>query len=126
MKKKILFVVSILFGLMFINAGLNKFLNYMPAPKDMPENMMKVMGAFMTIGWLMPLIGIAEIVGGILFIPNKYRALGAIIIFPVMVGILVTSFVNAPSGLPLVLVLFAINIWVIIENRAKYLPMIHE
>ncbi|MEO6720437.1 MAG: DoxX family membrane protein [Ferruginibacter sp.] len=124
MKKKILFAVSLLFGLMFINAGLNKFFNYMPVPKDMPENMMKVMGAFMTIGWLMPLIGIAEILGGILFIPNKYRALGAIIIFPVMIGILLTAIVNAPSGLPLALVLFAINLWVIIENRAKYLPMI--
>ena len=73
---------------MFINAGLNKFFNYMPMPKNMPENMMKIMGAFMQIGWLMPLIGIVEIVGGILFIPSKYRALGAIIIFPVMIGIL--------------------------------------
>lgn len=124
MKKKILFVVSLLFGLMFINAGLNKFLNYMPVPKDMPENMMKIMGAFMTIGWLMPLIGIAEILGGILFIPTKYRALGAIIIFPVMIGILLTTIAISLSGLPLVLVLLTINLWVIIENRAKYLPMI--
>ncbi|MBC7887113.1 MAG: DoxX family protein [Ferruginibacter sp.] len=124
MKKKILFVVSLLFGLMFINAGLNKFFNYMPMPKDMPENLMKVMGAFMTIGWLMPLIGIAEILGGILFIPNKYRALGALIIFPIMVGILLTSIINAQSGIPLALILLAINLWVIIENRAKYLPMI--
>ena len=43
MKNKILFVVSLLFGLMYINAGLNKFLNYMPMPKDMPEKMLKVM-----------------------------------------------------------------------------------
>jgi uncharacterized membrane protein YphA (DoxX/SURF4 family) len=124
MKKKILFGVSLLFGLMFINAGLNKFFNYMPVPKDMPENMMKIMGAFMEIGWLMPLIAIAEILGGILFIPNKYRALGAIIIFPIMIGILLTNIIYAPSGLPIALVLLAINIWVIIENRAKYLPMI--
>ena len=124
MKKKTLLVISILYGLIFINAGLNKFLNYMPVPKDMPENLMKVMGAFNTIGWLMPLIGTAEILGGILFITNKYRALGAIIIFPVVIGILFTNIVNAPSGLPFALVLLAINLWVIIENRAKYLPMI--
>ena len=86
--------------------------------------MMKLMGAFMEIGWLMPLIAIAEIVGGILFITNKYRALGAIIIFPVMIGILLTNIINTPKGLPLAIVLLAINIWVIIENRAKYLPMI--
>jgi putative oxidoreductase len=124
MKKKILLGVSILFGLMFINSGLNKFFNYMPMPKDMPENMMKVMTAFMEIGWLMPLIAVAEIAGGLLFITNKYRALGAIIIFPIMIGILLTHIIIAPSGLPLALVLLAIEIWVIIENREKYLPMI--
>jgi putative oxidoreductase len=124
MKKKILFAVSLLFGLMFINAGLNIFFNYMPMPKDLPESLMKVMGAFMEIKWLMPLIAVVEIVGGTLFITNKYRALGAIIIFPVMIGILLTHVINAPSGLPLALVLLAINLWVIIENREKYLPMI--
>ncbi|HXB41886.1 MAG TPA: DoxX family membrane protein [Bacteroidia bacterium] len=124
MKKKILFGVSLLFGLMFINSGLNKFFNYMPMPKDMPENMVKLFGAFMTIGWLFPLIAVAEIIGGILFITNKYRALGAIIIFPVLIGILLTHIMYAPSGLPIALVLFAIEIWVIIENREKYMPMI--
>lgn len=87
MKNKILFIVSLLFSLMFINAGLNKFFNYMPMPEDLPEEMMKVMAAFMEIGWLMPFIAVAEIVGGVLFIFKKTRALGAIIIFPVMIGI---------------------------------------
>ena len=96
----------------------------MPMPKDMPENLLKIMKAIMDIGWLMPLIAVAEILGGILFITNKYRALGAIIIFPVMIGILLTNIIDAPSGLPLSLVLLVINLWVIIENRAKYLPMI--
>ena len=124
MKKKILFAVSLLFGLMFINSGLNKFFNYIPMPKDMPQNLINLMTAFMQIKWLMPLIAVAEIVGGILCITNKYRALGAIIIFPVMVGILLTHIINAPSGLILALVLFAINLWLIIENREKYMPMI--
>ncbi len=126
MKRKILFVVCLLFGLMFINAGLNKFLNYMPAPKDMPESMMKLMTAFKQISWLMPLVGIIEIIGGILFIIPKYRALGAIIILPVMIGILLTNIFNAPSGLPIALVLLAINLWVIFENRKKYAPMIND
>jgi uncharacterized membrane protein YphA (DoxX/SURF4 family) len=124
MKKKILFVVSLLFGLMFINGGLNKFFNYMPVPKDLPENLMKIMTAFNQVGWLLPLIAVAEIVGGILFITNKFRALGAIIIFPVLVGIILTHLIYAPSGLPVALVLLVIELWVIIENWSKYLPMI--
>ena len=124
MKNRILFVVSLLFGLMFINSGLNKFFNYIPVPDDLPESMIKLMGAFMQIGWLFPLVAVVEIVGGLLFIIPKFRALGAIIIFPVMVGILLTHLINSPSGLPIALVLFAINLWVIVENREKYLPMI--
>ena len=124
MKKKILFGVSLLFGLMFINSGLNKFFNYMPMPSDMPERMMKLMTAFIQIGWLMPLIAVAEIVGGVLFITNKFRALGAIIIFPVLVGILLPHIIIAPSGLPIALILLGIEMWVIIENREKYLPMV--
>ena len=124
MKKKILLVVSILFGLMFINSGLNKFFSYMPMPENIPAEMIKLMTAFMQIVWLMPLIAVAEILGGFLILSNKYRALGAIIIFPVMVGIVLTHLFNAPSGLPLALVLLAINLWIIFENREKYIPMI--
>lgn len=124
MKNKILFVVCLLFGLMFINAGLNKFFNYMPMPKDMPASMQKLMAAFMQIGWLIPLIAVVEIVGGVLVIFSKYRALGAIIIFPVMIGILLVNIFNAPSGLPIALVLLIINLWMIIDNYRKYLPMV--
>ena len=68
MKQKILFVVCLLFGLMFINAGLNKIFNYIPVPDNMPEGMMKMFNGVTAIVWLMPLIAAAEIVGGILFI----------------------------------------------------------
>ncbi len=123
MKKKILFVVCLLFGLLFINAGLDKFFHYMPMPKDMPENMMKMFGAIMEVKWLMPLLGIAEIVGGVLIIIPKYRALGAVIIFPVMVGILLTT-ISVSSGLPMALILLAVLAWILVENREKYLPMV--
>lgn len=124
MKKKILFVLSLLFGLVFINAGLNKFFNYMPIPEDLPENMVRITAAFMEVGWLMPLVGFIEVLGGLLFITNKYRALGAIIIFPITVGILLTHFINVPSGLPVAIVLMMINLWAIFENREKYLPLV--
>lgn len=95
-----------------------------PPPKDLPEAMQKAGAAFMTIGWLMPLTGIFEIIGGFLFIFGKTRALGAIIILPIMVGIVLTAIYQAPNVLPLALVLAAINVWIIIDNREKYLPMV--
>jgi uncharacterized membrane protein YphA (DoxX/SURF4 family) len=109
---------------MFINAGLNKFLNYMPVPEDMPEDSMQMFTAMMQIGWLLPLIAIVEIIGGILFIIPKVRALGAAVLAPIMAGIMISHFAIAPEGLPIALALFIIYLWVIIENRNKYLPMI--
>ena len=123
MKNKILLVISVLFGLMFINSGLNKFLNYMPMT-DMPESLLHLMASMKEIGWLMPLLGVVEIVAGLLFMIPKFRALGAIMIFPILIGILLTHIFTDTSGLPVALVLFAINIWVIIENREKYKHMI--
>jgi len=123
-KSKVLFVLALLFGLLFINAGFDKFFHYMPMPKELPEKMMKAFNAFTEIGWLMPLVGIAEIVGGFLIIIPRTRALGALIIFPVFVGIILTNIVQDKSGLPIVFVLSAILFWIIYENKEKYLPIV--
>jgi len=124
MKKKIIFTLCLLTGLIMINAGMNKFLNYIPFPEDLPENMKRMNKAFMEMGWLLALVGAAEIFGGILFMIPKTSALGALILFPVMVGILLTHIIFMPSGLVMALVLMAINLWVIFENREKYMTII--
>jgi putative oxidoreductase len=120
-------ILSALFGLMFINAGLDKFLHYMPMPKMEPEvqaQMMKLFEAFGTIKWLMPFVGFIEILGGLLFVIPKTRALGAIVILPVMVGIIIHNAVFMPTGLGIAGVLFLINLWVIADNWKKYQPMV--
>lgn len=123
MKQKILNILSILFGLMMLNGGLNKFLNYIPVPDDLPEPIMKDTMAFMEISWLMPLVAVAEILGGVLLMIPRTRALGALVIFPVMVGILLTHIFVEPSGLPIALILWAILLWAMWENREKYKPL---
>ena len=124
MKNKITLVLSVIFGLMFINAGLDKFFHYMPMPKDIPAPMMKTMTAMMEISWLMPLVGFAEVLGGLLIIFPKTRALGALVIFPVMVGIMLMNTVTEPSGLPISAVFALILIWIMYDNRKKYMQLI--
>ncbi|EKF55747.1 DoxX family protein [Galbibacter marinus] len=123
MAKKVLFVVSALFGLMFINAGLNKFYNYMPVPEDLPTELVNDMMAMSEIIWLTPLVAVAEILGGLLIIFPKTRALGSLVILPVFVGVLLTNTVVETSGLPLVLVLLAILIWILVSEKAKFKPL---
>ena len=124
MKTKIYHVLCVLFALLLINSGFNKFFNYLPMPADMPEAILKDTQAMMEIQWLMPLIACAEIIGGILIIIPRTRALGALVVFPVMVGILLTHLLVAPSGIPMVLILWAVLVWIIVENRERYLALI--
>lgn len=125
MKSKILFVISLLFGAMMINSGLNKFLDYMPA-MEMPEAAGNLIGAFIASEWLFPSIAIVEIIGGILIVIPKTRALGAAMILPIMVGILLFNITLAPSNLGISIVLSVILGWIIWENRNKYNHLIEN
>jgi putative oxidoreductase len=122
--KKILTVVYILFALMFINSGLNKLFNYIPMPDDIPNEVVEFNQHFKAIFWLTPLIAVVEILGGILFIFERTRALAAIMILPIMIGVLLTHLLMIPSGLPIAIVLLLINAFAIYQNKEKYLPLI--
>ena len=115
----------ILTGLMFINAGLNKLFQYIPTP-ELSEQLTKVNQAFETITWLLPLVAVVEIVGGILFIIPKTSALGAIVLFPIMVGIILQHIYFAPEGILMAIIFFIIILWVLIDNRKKYLALIDK
>ena len=93
-------------------------------PKDISAEMMKDFGALMEISWLMPLIAVAEIIGGLLVILPKTRALAALILFPVMVGIALTHTLVDTSGLPMTIVLILIQAWIMLDNSKKYKALI--
>ena len=123
--KIVKFIFSLLFGLLFINAGINKFIPYMPMP-ELTAEQLELYQAIEKLKWITPLVGIVEIIGGILFIFPRTRALGAIVILPVMVGIVVHNYTFEPSGLAIAIPLLLINLWMIIDNRAKFAPLLSK
>ncbi len=125
MQRTILNILTIITGLLFINSGLAKFFNYMPPPTDLPEATLRDMGAMAEISWLMPLVAIAEIAGGLLLLFRKTRALGTLVLVPVSVGILLTHLtVMPPSGLIIPIVIWIILLWIIYDNRETYLGLL--
>ncbi len=122
MKNKILLVLGILYGLMMLNSGISKFTNHMPA-MEMPEAANALIGAMVASGWLFTLVAIVEIIGGTLFTIPKYRALGALIILPITVGIFLFNIFLAPSNAIIGIILLLINLWVLWENRSRFRPI---
>ena len=124
MKGKILTVLCAIFGLGMIVFGANKLYPFMPMPELTAEQKI-IFGAFGTIKWLMPLVGIVEILGGLLIAIPKTRALGAIVILPVMVGIIVHNLTFFDAGQIAIPAVFAIiNLWALADNTDRYKAMI--
>lgn len=119
--KRILYnIASILLGLLFANSGLNKIFEYLPQPDQLPEELAKDTAALYEISWLIPLIAIVEILGGILIAIPKTRAVGVLTLMPIMVGITLVHTVVEPSGLLMIGIMWVIFLWIIYENKAKY------
>ncbi len=123
MKQKILTVLCALFGLGMIVFGANKLFPFLPMP-EFTEEQKTVFGAYITLKWLMPLVAVAEIVGGLLIAIPKTRALGAIIVLPVVVGILLHNFTFDRAGIAIPAVFALINFWAIADSKNRYMPMI--
>lgn len=124
MKDRILNVFAAIYGLLLVNGGLNKLFHYMPTPEDLSQELLRDFEALAEVSWLMPLIALAEISGGVLIVFPKTRALGALIVFPVMVGVLLTHVFVDPSQIVIAIVIWAILLWIIYDNRERYLPIV--
>lgn len=88
------------------------------------QELQEVFNLLVEIGWIMPLLGVVELLGGVLVVIPKYRLLGAIMLLPVLTGILLTHIVNDPSILPMAIGLFVVNLLILLLSRNKICELI--
>lgn len=112
-------IIRILFGLMLVIFGLNKFLQFMPIP-PMPEAAGEFMGALVKSGYLMIVVAIVEIITGVLLLTNKYQSLALIVVFPVILNaFLFHLFLDLP-GIGGAAIAIAMNIFLLYTNKESY------
>ena len=116
---KLLTVVRIIFGILIAIFGANKFLNFMPAPEELPEAILNYMTAFISTKTLY-LVGAVEFIAGLSFIFNKYGALMAIILMSVSVNAVLFHTTLDPGNIAGALVLLVLNIAVLYGYKDKY------
>src|SRR5436309_12101423 len=116
-------IIRILLGLMFLVFGLNGFLNFMPAPKDMPPEIMNVMGALMNAGYMTVVSG-AEVIIAVMLLTNRFVPLALALLAPIVVGILTFHVAMQPATIGPGLVVLVMELYLAWAYRGAFHPML--
>lgn len=88
------------------------------------------MGAFMMAlfqsGYLMKLVAAVEVVAGLSFLANKYVALMAVVLMPVILNAFLAHLFLDPSGIGGAALLLVLTILIMIENKARYKELLRD
>jgi uncharacterized membrane protein YphA (DoxX/SURF4 family) len=121
---KIPTVARVLLGLIFAVFGLNGFLHFIPTP-PMSGPAGAFGGAMFATGYLFQLLKSTEVIAGLLLLSNRFVPLALALLAPVVVNIVAFHTFLAPSGLPLPLVILALEIYLARSYREAYSGMLH-
>jgi uncharacterized membrane protein YphA (DoxX/SURF4 family) len=116
-------IVRILLGLMFFVFGLNGFLNFMPAPKDLPPDMLTVITGLMKGGY-MAVVSAAEIIIAVLLLTNRFVPLALALLAPIIVGIITFHIAVAPATIVPGVVVLVMELYLAWAYRGAFRPML--
>lgn len=118
-------IARILLGLIFFVFGLMGLLHREPPPKDaMPEAAMTFAAAMAQTGYLMLLVKATEALAGAMLLANRFVPLALTILAPVIVNIVAFHAFLAPAGLPVTLVILALELYLAWSYRSAFRPML--
>jgi uncharacterized membrane protein YphA (DoxX/SURF4 family) len=123
MKAKASHAARILLGLIFFVFGLNGFLHFIPQPpiSGPPLEFFKLL---VGSGYLFQLVKGTEVIAGATLLSGRFVPLALTVLAPIVVNIVAFHAFLAPSGLPLPLVVLALEIYLAWSYRSAFRPML--
>ena len=122
-KEKVDMVLQGLLGALLLVFGLNKFFGFMSMP-EMSEPAQSFMKALMESGYVMPMVGVTEVVVGVLLLSRSWSALGLLLLAPLSVNIILFHLVLDPSTIMMAAVVAALNVYLLFVYKPKYEPVL--
>ena len=119
MNSKLTKVLRILLGVLLLVHGLNKFLDYLPH-LEMPEAAENLMNALINTGYLIKIVGVTEVLAGLLLLLNKWVPFALILFAPIGFNIVLFHIFLAPDGILISSVIFLIECLLIYNNLDRY------
>ena len=116
-------IVRVLLGLMFLVFGLNGFLNFIPAPKDLPPDLVTVSTGLMKGGY-MTVVSATEILVALLLLTNLFVPLALALLAPIVVGIITFHIAIAPATIVPGSVVLVMELYLAWAYRGAFRPML--
>lgn len=114
-----------LLGLPMVVFGLNAFLNFIPQPKTpLAPGAVAFIGALANSGYMLQLIGLTQLVSGLMLVTNLCAPLALVLLAPFFVNSLAFHLVLEHSGLPMALVFTALELALAWSYRRSYATVV--
>ncbi|MEC4003615.1 DoxX family membrane protein [Flavobacterium sp. SUN052] len=112
-------IVRLLVGALMLFASLSYFFKFGEQPA--PVGVMKtLMDGFMASKYILPLAKSVELICGLTIISGKFMKIGAVVLVPVTLNILLINVFMMPEGIPIAAALFLGNLFLIYVNWSSY------
>lgn len=114
-------IIRVLLGIAWIFFGIEKF--FPPSnPPIMPQPAMDFLASMVATGYFIPLLGLTELLVGLLLLFNKLVPLAMVILAPIMLNIILFNVFLAPSvpGIIMITVLLLLQGYIVAKNWDSY------
>lgn len=122
MNSKFTMIVRILLGIILVVFGSNKFLHFIPMPPPVGSagDFINTLGAS---GYIFPMLGVVEVCIGAMLLCKQWVPFGIILLAPISVNILLYHICFSVPGLPIALLVLALNVILIYKHWPLYKPL---
>ena len=116
----------VLLGLPMVVFGLNAFLNFIPPPPNgIAPGAQAFSVALVNTGYMMPLIGLTQLLTGLMLISNRFVPLALVLLAPFFVNSILFHTFLEHTGLPMALIFVALELALAWHYRRAYAPLFH-
>jgi hypothetical protein len=117
MNAKVTKGLQIFLAIILIVFGANKFFNFIPMEAP-PEG--SFMDALIKTGYMMPLIGLSELIPGLLLLINKWKGLALVWLVPISINIVLFHLKFDTSTIALSAIVAILNGYLMYVNWHKF------
>ena len=121
--KVVTIIARVLLGLMFVVFGSNIFFHFIPMP-PLPATPAGDFSKALMQSNYMHVIGLLQVIGGLLILIGRFVPLGLTLLGPVIVNILLFHVFLDPKGLPMAIVVSALAFFLLWRYRANFAGLV--